>query len=302
MGEMMEKINMKAEGKNRKGKTGMRLGIKKGKKAFLFTLGFFLVTLAILSFSKFAFKSSENEKIILQEYGVMNRLNDMDSSLQGAIRETFDIYSNIKVNPGNSSVIFEEPLPNSMDVFESRLNRLRNLAQTNDSSVMIDANGTVESMPIILPGKNLTYSHNFSAREIIISLPQDISSVMKYRTTITAEENITCEWSYLPGDFDYGLEVAGIQDSGCDHERMISLSQNPSITIQSEDNADNRITITLNASQIRIKMYEGSEFYTTVKNDLFLDGHPGSMWLGSNLIEINFTAFGLRRAGGVRVG
>lgn len=274
-----------------------------GKKAFLFTLSFVLVTLAILSFANFVLKESGKERIIFQEYVLMNRLNDIDGSLQSSIKDIFATYSGIKASASNSTVIFEESIPGSPDRFESELSSLKNFAELNETSLKIIINESILKLPVSVMPQDIMYSHNFSRREIILDSVQSMNeSVLKYKTTITFEENVTCSWDFYPGDFEYELEAISPKDSGCDHDRLISLSQNATITIISESDPDNRMTIYLSPSSFRIAMDNSSIFSAAVKSEIFLKNISESMWLSDDMIDINFERFGLRRRGGVRLG
>jgi len=277
-----------------------KAGICSGRKAFMFTLGFVLVALAILSFTKFVFKESDDEKTLFQQYVVMNRLDDIDRSLQDSIRDTFGAYSNTKAYFSNSTVVFEESLPNDMDLFESRMNRLKNFAEANESSLRININETISDMQMTVYPSDLIYTHNFTNREMMI-IPKDINDVMKYKTTITVYENVTCDWAFMAGDFDYELNVISPDNAGCDHDRLVDIGQNATITILSRDEPDNRIVIYITPAWLRIVMDSSSVFSATAKNEVYHKDYPESMWLGNSLISINFTSFGLRREGGARI-
>lgn len=283
------------------GKRGKKAGLRSSRKAIFFTLGFVLVSLAVLSFTKFVFNESEDEKVLFQDYAVMNRLDDLDRSLQASMKDTFERYSNIKARIGNSTISFEEPLPNSMDAFEHKLDRLKRFAENNETAIYININDTLSSSQITVSPENLTYRHNFSAKEIIIDFPADSSSILKHKMTFAADANITCDWSFYPGSFDYELEVISVDDSGCDHERMVDLGRNATIIILSEDDARDRITIYLSPLSFRIAMDSSSVSSVIAKNEIYLKDRPGSMSFGNSLIRINFTDFGLKREGGFRI-
>lgn len=274
-----------------------------GKKAFLFTLGMLLVTLAILSFAKFVSEESEAEKEFFQIAAITNRLYDADSSLQRSIADMFILQSNIRVSRSNHSIIFEEPLPND-EGFGSGLARLKKFAEANDTSIHIDDNDTVSGIPLFILPQNAVYMHNFSSREILVALPGDFnSSITKYKTTLTITENVTCSWSsYTPGDFNYQLDVISPKESGeCDSTKQLDLESNATITIASQQSPSNRIYLSLGSDSIRIKMDDAGRFNISAKSEITFYSAPEDVWLGNGTVEIRFDEFNLKKKGGVRI-
>ncbi|MCX6707076.1 MAG: hypothetical protein NT001_02960 [Candidatus Woesearchaeota archaeon] len=273
-----------------------------GKKAFLFTLGMLLVTLAILSFAKFVSEESGNEKGFFQMAAITNRLDDADSSLQRSIADVFILHSGIEVSTGNHSIVFEEPLPNDAGGFASGLARLKRFAEANDTTVHIDTNETVSEIPLFILPQNTVYRHNFSNREILVALPGDPnSSIIRYKTTLTIPENVSCSWDYDPGHFSYQLDVISPKESGCDSTKQVSLADNAMITIASQKSPSNRIYLSLNRDSISIKMDDAGTFNISTKSEITFYSAPGGVWLGNGTVEIRFDEFNLKKKGGVRI-
>lgn len=274
------------------------------KKAFLFTLGLLFVALAILAFSKFVFEESEDEEILFQTIAAANRLDDIDSSLQRSIADAFISYSGIKASLDNSTLTIEEPFPNGMGALELSLLKLKALAEAdetgNETGILLSFDESSSSMPINVLPMNLTYAHNFSSGEILLLFDNSSSSMLKYRTTIRVEENMTCDWSFMPGNFSYELEVISPDDSGCDHDRLLDLSENATITMTS-DSSDSSVTISLGSRSIKITADNSSAFASTVTSDIYFLDKPEEVWLSSPMININFTMLGLTMTGGVRI-
>lgn len=278
-----------------------KMRVLRSRKAFLFTLSILLVGLAILSYTKFMLEHSESEKTLFQTAAISNRLNDIDNSLQRSMRDIFFIYSHINVSLENSTLSFKEPLPNSAGAFEYAMSRLSSIAE-NDTSIYIDINSTSTELPLDVLPYNTTYRHNFSNNEVIISMQQPANATLqKYMTTITVDENMTCSWSFLPGNFNYELNVISPMDSGCDHDRLVDIGSNITITVSSQSDSRNKITISLASSSFSIKMDNSSVLSAGIKNELYFKSIPQEVWLGGRPINIDFSEYKVSKKGGARI-
>lgn len=285
-------------------KIGRKMSVLRSRKAFLFTLSILLVGLAILSYTKFMLEQSESEKTLFQTAAISNRLNDIDNSLQRSIRDIFFIYSNINVSLENSTLSFKEPLPSSAGAFEYAMSRLKEMAEANETSISININSTSAELPLNILPYNTSYRHNFSNNEIIISMQQPANATLqKYKTTITADENMTCSWNFLPGNFNYELKVISPGDSDCnlDNDKLVDVGSNITITVSSKSDSRNKITISLSSSSFRIKMDNSSIFSAGIKNELYFKSIPQEVWLGGMPIDIDFSEYRVSKKGGVRI-
>jgi len=280
----------------------MRAKINRSRKAFLFTLGFLIATLYILSFARFVSNESEEDKAIFQTVAVTSRLEDIDSSLQKSMRDAFFSYSDISIAPDNMTIAIEEPFPNSISELESSLAMLKNLSESAEKGLSMDLGELFSQLPLFIYPQNVAYIHNYTNNEVLLSFPADAgSAVSKYRAEITVSENVSCSWSYIPGDFSYELDVVSPKESGCDQDSMIDLDAGAAITMTSQSNPQNRITITLESSVFRIRMDDNSTFSAGLGSYLEFRDAPEEVWLGSSVIDLRYDAFDLRRTGGARL-
>ncbi|MFO8016008.1 MAG: hypothetical protein R6U32_02805 [Candidatus Woesearchaeota archaeon] len=296
-----------------------------GRKAVLFTLSLFLITLAVFSFAKLVFEESEQEKITFQTMTAANRLHDMDSSLQRVVRQTFEAHSGMSMEmeerDGSWDISFAETLPNNITIFRDRMADLSNFTREIEPRAVIETNTTPHGTPLIIMPFNVSYEHNASmhdadrtgeeedegsvARKVMLRWPD--SAVEGYSSMVTIPVNATCTWDYQSGSFPYSLEVDSPEDTGCDRERSIDPSAGALITITSEENPSDTVAIRIKDGASNISLSGSgnfsSELDTTISlnSSLLQDAPQPEIWLGSRLIRTNLTAFGFRRSGGVRM-
>lgn len=264
------------------------------KKGVLFTISLVMIASIVLALAILNFRNAETTKQRLSEFGSLDRLYSIDSSIAIGFKELFNAYSGINITVNNDQdVTFEESLPNNnADNFEANLDNYKNYIENQDSNVILNIGELKNELPLIIFPNNITYKHNsFGSNQIIIN-PKEIN-FNKYYVEIEPSFAIdSCSWSTSPGNLEFELDI---NEPSCDKARNIDPSQNNLIDIN-----NGGILIRINNS-----LYiENNLDAVNVKTTISLDEIPEEkieVFAGREVININYENLNISKHSGFSI-
>ena len=106
------------------------------KRGILFSLGLMLLSSVILLLAVLIFHNAQKAEEIIGKLIVLDRVYDLDNSIQKSVSDIFMIKSGISINITNNSVFFEEILPNdNLELLNSSMFGFKNFVENNISNI-----------------------------------------------------------------------------------------------------------------------------------------------------------------------
>lgn len=152
----------------------------KMKKGALFTIGTMLVVIALFTFATLIYTNSLESKKRVAEIGVLDRIYDIDVSIQNSLKEIFDLSSGISIEINNQKISFTEDLPSENDSeFEDNNENFKDYVEDdnkNNPKIIINTTKFVNNLPLHIKPHNIIYTHpeDFGDEEIDI-IPEEIN-------------------------------------------------------------------------------------------------------------------------------
>src|SRR3989344_6936946 len=113
----------------------------KMKKAVLFTLSMLLLVALVFSLSLIFSDLNKYNVDRFSELSIIDRLYDIDSSLQKSIKKVFNAYSGIIIDINNLNVTIQESLPNTnKNQFNEKINSFKNYTESQFNNIKLDVN------------------------------------------------------------------------------------------------------------------------------------------------------------------
>ena len=225
------------------------------KKGAFFTLGIMIVVILLFALTSLIYKNSLESKNRVADMGVLDRVFDIDHSIQKSLRRIFIIDSGLDISITNYSISFLEPLPpNTQDeVFKSDNARFKTYVENaNRDNPKITINNTkfAENLTLHLKPHNIIYTHpeGFGNEEIDI-VPEEVN-MKGYNFTINVTEiilNPAFTWDII--------NECTLGDEGCIKFNILvtstlDLSESDSKNLNATQ--DNQLTIHLTSGDVVI--------------------------------------------------
>lgn len=257
-----------------------------------------LIGLAILVI--FISKESASQVTLL---GSLERLNNLDSSIQKSLRDIFYANANIKISGNKTQVVFTENISNSQ--FFSYNISLFNLTTHirsefpnipiyfNLTNGILDAPRELHLM--ILPNL-IDYHHDFANKKIKI-LPQALN-VNGYHFIINitnpAVSTVNCEGTITPGNFYFRIEAYS-PDGINSCEKLHSIDPKKTSTIDIVSSPNPKVSINIDNPAF-VTITNNDVYNITVTSEIILNNtfNKGSIKVTQNSYTIDFISeFGL---------
>lgn len=131
------------------------------KKGVMLTLGFFLLSLTILSLAVVMYKNTQDMEKMFSKTASFNRIDDLYSSIEESVKEIMDVTEVIDVEIEDNKISFEEYWPNSnAEIFNDTITDFENFVETNFPEINLDTSEIQADLPLLIKTKNITYTHS----------------------------------------------------------------------------------------------------------------------------------------------
>ena len=150
-------------------------------KGFLFTIGFLLFSVSLLSFIVIILATNYQEDKRASEIGAIDRINTLDSSAQNSLKKIFEFFSNINVSLDDSdveNVKISDALPNNINTFRTSLNDFKIFVEQNFPYISLNTSELNETVPLTLLPDRISYYHSNADNNMlnkIIVRPEELS-------------------------------------------------------------------------------------------------------------------------------
>jgi len=283
-------------------------GLEKSKifqsKAVLFTLGLFFLAITVFSLAIVLFHVSLKSEDVFFGFVFMDRLSETDISLQNSIKDIFNAKSGMSISATSSTVSFQDYLPNqNKNQLISSLNNFENYVESSDSSINIDMAKIVENTSLVILPYNITYKHLFFGDNMTNIIPSEDCNITSYVIYLdTRKVNFTTySWDIVPsGSNTFELNVQ--DDQGNSDSDTYSIG----------DSDEHIMTVETLAGDIKIKIWNSSNLFVnntaelnlSIRTDITFEELPNeetSVILSGDIINIDFSDFGIKKKSGVRL-
>ena len=273
------------------------MGLKNSRKGILFTLGLTFLGLVIMALAVLIFHNAQKSEGIVSKLVVLDRVYDLDSSIEKSLVEIFNQKSGITVSV-DGNVSFQESFPNlNVAEFTNSMNDFKTFIESNFSNINISVSEIVSEVPIVIMPYNITYKHvNYGGKQIEV-VPQQIN-FEGYSVSVSIDENVSsCDSEVDEGDFNLLINVTGLGGSSCSVSELIDALGENEIEINDEtveiEIEDGVLTITIDeesdvSAELDVKVL------TSEDEIVYLEYKPV-------VIDIDFSEFGIYKSGKVRI-
>ena len=267
------------------------------KKGVLFTIGFTFLALLILMLAILIFHSAQQSEDIVTRLSLLDRVYDLDNSIQQSLGDLFYIKSGISVNITNNSISFEERLPSTnAGIFNASMKSFKGFIESNFSFVNMTIDELVGQVPVEIVPYGITYKHvNFGGKQIMV-VPQQIN-FKGYNVYMLISDNVSsCVWSTIDGSFDFTVDVVGQNGASCSGTRLISSSGENGVIVNSV------VDISVDSGILSITIAEASLIDADVKTKVLVNSIE-DLYLRYPLpvIKISFGELGVYKESMVRL-
>lgn len=203
------------------------------KKGILFTLGLTFLVLVVLALAVLIFHSAQKSEEIIAKLAVLDRVYDLDISIEQSLRDIFNLKSGILINITDNSIIFEEELPNSnAGSFNSSMKAFKNFVESNFANINISIDEIISQVPLAIMPYDITYKHVDFGDRIIEVIPKQIN-FDGYSVFMFISENVSsCDYDIEEeGGFSFSIEVIGPNGESCSDSMLIDPSEENEVEI-----------------------------------------------------------------------
>lgn len=270
--------------------------VKMRKKGALFTLGFTFLALVLLSLSILIFHNAQKAEETINHIIVLDRVYELDNSLQKSLSKIFNLKSGILINKTNDSISFQEDLPNS-NSFTSSMNSFKGFIESNFSNINLTIENITTELPLQITPYNIIYKHiNFGDRQIRV-IPEQIN-FNGYSVEMIINTNVTsCNWNTgSSGSFVFSVSVKNQEGLGCSNSFLIDPSGIDELTTNS-----GAVNIKNEDGTLSISIDDASGINANVKTTILVDTSSLKIKYPEKVIKIDFKEFGIYKESKVKI-
>lgn len=273
--------------------------VKMNKKGILFTLGLTFLALVVLSLAVLIFHNTQEAEGIIAKLAVLDRVYDLDTSIQRSLGDIFALRSGISINITNTSVSFEEILQNNnQGTFNTTLHNFKGFIESNSFNINLTITNMAE-MPLTIMPNNIAYKHkdNWSNIEV---LPTSVN-FNGYSVFIEIDKNvscISCTWTFVAGSFNLSLEVCDVNNCAYTSQ-MIDPSANNEVRVDKLEDSSNLILIKVNNNG-RLSINLTQDISVRARTTVLVN-QPANVMADSLSLILNFGEFGVYKQSNVKI-
>ncbi|MBU0629262.1 MAG: hypothetical protein KKC75_08810 [Nanoarchaeota archaeon] len=274
----------------------MRKLNSKCKRGMLFTLGMTLLSFVVLSLAILVFHNAQKSEILVSKLAVLDRVYELDTSIQQSLRDIFYLKSGISVNITEDSIIFQESLPNpNKESFNASMTSFKRFIESNLSNVNISIGSIVSQLPLTIQPNSIIYKHvDFGDKQIEV-IPEQIN-FEGYSIQMIINKNVTsCSWDTESGSFTLSIIVTGPNGAECSGSQPIDPSEENEVNINNED-----IEINIESNVLSISIDDDSTT-ADVQTTILTGNSEGYIEYDWPVVSISFADFGISKQSKTRI-
>jgi len=210
------------------------VGKKRG--AFL-TLGVFIVGVVLLAQASFIFENARQSEDIVVALASIDRIYEIDTSLQQSVQKIFFERSGISISMTNGSVAFLENMPNTAaSGFNASMKSLESFVEETLPDVNISSQLATSQLPLSVSSLDINYTHSAYGGNDILVKPQQ-QNFIGYRVVIVLNQNVTgCQTDMeSPGSLNFSYFITGPNGNACESSSTIQWGEESEIGVNGED-------------------------------------------------------------------
>ena len=288
-------------------------------KGFLFTIGFLLFSVSLLSFIVIIFATNYQEDKRVSEIGALDRINTLDSSAQNSLKKIFEAFSNINVSlyASNSNyVIFNETLPNDVKTFRTSLNDFKIFVEQNFPYISINTSELNDTIPLIVMPDKIVYHHvpidNDATNQIIVT-PEELtpnSRLRGYNVIVTHLPDIFCIPTTFPQGNNYfsltitasTIGIPGTPSTCSIPNQLIDPNLANIVQIGGVIDPDSYLRIEVsNGGVLKIKNTQNSGVVATILRLDNIEGNQTKVMLPDSIIRVSDPTLNIYKKGTARI-
>ena len=203
------------------------------KKGILITIALTLLALTFLSMVINYIALRERSDRYPAAFA-LERLDNLDLSLQKSTKDIFDAYSGLSVridtNATSWNVTFQEDFPNNISRFDETLRSFEEFVERNLSDTNLSVDEVINNLTLTILPHNINYTHERRYEVVRIKTP-----TMNYNSYYFHLKSTTANFSSIvwndqdPGSFPVRIKAEG---------KDITLESNVNIKIEDESEVD----------------------------------------------------------------
>ncbi|MFH2028666.1 MAG: hypothetical protein ABIJ08_05980 [Nanoarchaeota archaeon] len=269
--------------------------MKMNKKGIYFTIAFSFLMMVVLALAILIFNDQLKSEEIVTKLSLVDRVYDLDSSLQQSMADIFHIKSNISINMSNTSIMFTEKIPNSgRSNFNNSMISFKKFVESNISNINITIDDVIARLPLIIMPYNITFESD--GQTGINVIPRELN-FMGYSISILLSENVTsCNNNIQAGTFNLSVYVYGQNENKCEYSLLIDATAENEISVNG-----NELIIDVTNNRLSISLNNETSMTAYTKTSLLLDTSNIYIRYPSPSISIHFDDMGVYKVSGVRI-
>ncbi len=261
-----------------------------------YSIGFFLIMVVFLGFIIVILKGFNLSTERFSEDSALEKINNIDKSIQESFNDIFDITSGITIRIVGNNLTFIETLPNpNANNFKNNISSLKKFIEGN-YSINFTTTDINNNLSLYVKPLGITIIHpNYSDKKVIVTNLQ--SNFDGYSLTLTTEKNLNSNSCTSSGSSTSPyLNVNAIGSTGtCTKDGITSLTLydtgNPQILLARISFGGNLLNITavdnITANLNIINLQQGNQTNIVTTKD--------------GVLYFNFTDFKFTKNGTIRI-
>ena len=269
------------------------------KKAVLFTLSMLLLVTLVFSLSLIFSDLNKYNADRFSELSILDRLYDIDSSLQNSIKKVFNAYSGIITDINKLNVTIQESLPNAnKNQFNEKINSFKNYTESQFNNIKLDIDQLNNNAELIINGISYNHNNNFGGN-IINIVPKQINFDTYYFRFYSSAKNGIINWPTAPSGNLRVIIVADAPEWHNEKIQNIDPSKTTTATI-SGIGIDNIELIFSNLGKVKIENKAAAD--VSLKTAIAFNSLNDKIHVYlPNIINIAFSQFNISKLGHVKI-
>lgn len=200
------------------------------KKGILMSLGMTFLIFSLYYLTLTIAHYHQDESNLFNEIAPLQRLGELDTSLQLAVKRTFMDSLSLDLNIINGALIITQPLPLNSSNLATNLDALKSFVEGNFSGVNVTVSDLKKSSQVMIMPANFSYEQDYSANTTIINVT-DLNAT-SYDIAFQFYSNITsCSNSVTAGTFNLTVRAYGFSNTSCIVSKLVNIQGTNSVDI-----------------------------------------------------------------------